>query len=211
MESSWATESLQVIRTLMERSAIYRRALAPMMLLVGGLGVAAAVIAWFAGIGSPRGFAAYWLIVSVFALAGAFFVVRRQALTEGEPVWSAPTRRVAQALLPAFFVGLVCGVLAAWPAWREPLQVWWLPPIWMVLYGCALHSAGFFMPRGIKLFGGGFIVCGCATLAVVNARSYAAGMPDLANAHWLMGATFGGLHLAYGVYLGFTEKGKNEA
>jgi len=26
-----------------------------------------------------------------------------------------------------------------------------------------------------------------------------------------MGATFGGLHLAYGVYLGFTEKGKNEA
>ena len=81
----------------------------------------------------------------------------------------------------------------------------------MVLYGCALHSAGFFMPRGIRLFGGGFIVCGCATLAVVNARSYAAGMPDLANAHWLMGAAFGGLHLAYGVYLGFTEKGKNEA
>jgi len=211
MESNWATESLQVIRTLMERSAIYRRALAPMMLLAGGLGVAAAAVGWLARIGSPRGFAIYWLIVSVFALVGAFLVVRRQALKEAEPVWSAPTRRVVQALLPAFFMGLVCGVLAAWPAWREPLHVWWLPPIWMVLYGCALHSAGFFMPRGIKLFGWGFILCGCVSLAVVNARSYAAGMPDLATAHGLMGATFGGLHLAYGVYLGFTETRKNEA
>src|SRR2546430_17340673 len=112
MESSWATESLQVIRTLMERSAIYRRALAPMMLLVGGLGLAAAVIGWLAGIGSPRGFAAYWLIVSVFALAGAFFVVRRQALTDGEPVWSAPTRRGEAGLLPGCFLGVVLGFLS---------------------------------------------------------------------------------------------------
>src|SRR2546430_7179488 len=155
MESSWATESLQVIRTLMERSAIYRRALAPMMLLVGGLGLAAAVIGRLAGVGSPRGFAVYWLIVSVFALAGAFFVVRRQALTEAEPVWSAPTRRVGQALLPAFFVGLVCGFLTAWATWREPLHVWWLPPIWMVLYRCGPPSSGFLLAPGVKFFGRG--------------------------------------------------------
>ena len=29
MESGWATDHLQVIRTLMERAALYRRALAP--------------------------------------------------------------------------------------------------------------------------------------------------------------------------------------
>ena len=40
MESNWAAEHLQTIRTLMERSAIYRRALAPIMLFAGltGLG-----------------------------------------------------------------------------------------------------------------------------------------------------------------------------
>ena len=37
MESNWAAEHLQVIRTLMERSAIYRRALAPIMLGTGVL------------------------------------------------------------------------------------------------------------------------------------------------------------------------------
>src|SRR6266446_9747026 len=40
MESNWAAEHLQVIRTLMERSAVYRRALAPIMIFNGIVGVA---------------------------------------------------------------------------------------------------------------------------------------------------------------------------
>ena len=43
MENNWAAENLQTIRTLMERSAIYRRALAPMMTFVGAMGTAAAL------------------------------------------------------------------------------------------------------------------------------------------------------------------------
>ncbi len=42
MEPKWAEENLQTIRTLMERSAVYRRALAPIMLFAGLLGVTAA-------------------------------------------------------------------------------------------------------------------------------------------------------------------------
>ena len=37
----------------------------------------------------------------------------------------------------------------------------WLPLSWVVLYGCAFHAAGFFMPRGMKIFGWAFIVGGC--------------------------------------------------
>jgi cbb3-type cytochrome oxidase subunit 3 len=209
MESHWAAENLQIIRTLMERSAIYRRALAPITFLVGSLGLSASAVGWFAGVRSPRAFGLYWLLVCLVAVAGAFWIVRRQALKEAEPFWSPPTRRVAQALSPAFFVGLICGLLTVLPRGREPSQVWWLPPVWMVLYGCAIHSAGFFMPQRMKLLGWGFVVCGCVVLAVVNTRSYAAGMPDLVNAHWLMGISFGGFHLACAVYLYFTEK-KNE-
>ena len=211
MESNWAAENLRVIRTLMERSAIYRRALAPTTLLVGGVGLVASILGRFAGIQSPRAFGLYWLAVCLVSVAGALLIVRREALKESEPFWSPPTRRVAQALLPGFFAGLVCGVLVVVPAWREPLQVWWLPPVWMILYGCAIHSAGFFMPRKMRLLGWGFVVCGAASLAVVNARSYASGLPDLLTAHWLMGATFGGFHLACGAYLYFTESRKNEA
>ena len=39
MKPKWAEENLQTIRTLMERSAVYRRALAPIMLFAGALGV----------------------------------------------------------------------------------------------------------------------------------------------------------------------------
>jgi len=41
MRIDWAEENLIVIRTLMERSAVYRRALAPVMGLVGATGIAA--------------------------------------------------------------------------------------------------------------------------------------------------------------------------
>jgi len=99
MESDWAAENLRVIRTLMERSAIYRRALAPMMLLAGSAGTVAATAGWLAGIEAPRAFSGYWLGVAVLTIAGCFLLLRRQALRDGEPLWSPPTRRVLQALL----------------------------------------------------------------------------------------------------------------
>src|SRR5205823_7898001 len=68
MESDWAAENLRVIRTLMERSAIYRRALAPMMLLAGGAGTVAATAGWLAGIEAPRAFSGYWLGVAVLTI-----------------------------------------------------------------------------------------------------------------------------------------------
>ena len=63
------------------------------------------------------------------------------------------------------------------------------------------------MPRGMKIFGWAFVIGGCALFALgisdeVNRRDYAYG---------IMGFFFGGLHLAYGVYLYFTEQRKNAA
>ena len=44
MEPHSAAADLQVIRTLMERSALYRRALAPIMMLAGVMGLAGGVL-----------------------------------------------------------------------------------------------------------------------------------------------------------------------
>ena len=206
MESNWAAEHLQVIRTLMERSAVYRRALAPIMAFNGVLGLAAGALGWGARINSPRGFIGYWAGVGLAALAGSFLLVRRQALKEAEPIWSPPTRRIAQALLPALFVGSVAGLVnLVYPDW-DFLQYRSLPPFWMVLYGCALTAAGFFMHRGIKLLGWLFILAGCG-LMVARCQTVTS-LPPL-NGHCAMGAVFGGLHLAYGIYLYFTERRGN--
>lgn len=214
MEPDWAAENLQVIRTLMERSAIYRRTLAPVMLLSGLVGLAAAAAGWSLGYVSPRSFVTYWLAVSVVPLVGTFLLVRRQAFKAGEPLWSLPTRRVIQAALPCLFSGLVISGVAAvhlrsgpGQELSEAIGLRWLPVGWVILYGCAIHAAGFFMPRGIKLFGWSFIVGGCALFAL------GAGLPcpPAQFAYGVMALFFGALHLAYGIYLYFTEKRKNAA
>jgi hypothetical protein len=105
METDWAVENLQAIRTLMERSAIYRRALAPIMTFTGLAGIIAGLVGWFWGLGSVRGFAIYWMAVSLLAIAGDYLLARRQALRDAEPFWSPPTRRVTQAILPGLFAG----------------------------------------------------------------------------------------------------------
>src|SRR5580698_6090826 len=88
MQTDWASENLQVIRTLMERSAVYRRALAPVMGAIGLTGLAAAGLAVVAGVKSGGAFAGYWMAVAAVCLAEAFLLVRRQALKEQEPFWS---------------------------------------------------------------------------------------------------------------------------
>src|SRR5882724_10671565 len=93
MDSNWAAEHLQTIRTLMERSAVYRRALAPVTTFVGLVGLMAAVGGWMLNINSEKAFAIYWMAICLVVIGGAFFLVRKQALKNAEPFWSPPTRR----------------------------------------------------------------------------------------------------------------------
>jgi hypothetical protein len=204
MESNWAVEHLQTIRTLMERSALYRRALAPIMLFAGFTGVFAAAIGLALHLDSPRAFGGFWLGTALVAVAGAFLIARRQALRDREPFWSPPTRRVTQALLPPLTAGMCLGFVFVFVGLANAVV---LTFIWLLFYGCALHAAGFFMPRGVKLFGWIYIGLASGSLFFLGMVR-----PEVElNAHWLMGFFFGVLHLAYGAYLYLTEKGKNAA
>ena len=68
MSANWAEENLKTIRCLMERASVYRRALAPVAITVGFLGLAAAGLAQAIGWTGPDLFAAFW----VGALASLF-------------------------------------------------------------------------------------------------------------------------------------------
>ena len=207
METNQAAEHLQVIRTLMERSALYRRALAPIMTFAGVTGTLAALAGGGLKIDSPRAFIGFWTGVATVALAGSFFLVRRQALKDSEPLWSPPTRRVSQAFVPPLVAGVFLGAVILFLAGSEDtptarvLSMLWLPLAWVVLYGCALCAAGLFTPHGVRLFGWAFIIGGCGLFAV--------GIPDrvdrLYYAHGIMGFFFGLMQVAYGIYLYFTE------
>ena len=204
MEQNSAAEHLQVIRTLMERSAIYRRTLAPIMSFVGTIGVLASLGGIVFKVETMRLFCGWWLVTALMAVAGAFLIARRQALKDSEPFWSPPTRRVTQALLPALTAGLLFSIVLMI---FNPGQLRWLfifPNA--TFYGCAVHAAGFFMPRGMKLFGWAIIVLAGLTLPVIPMFETD---PNPRLDHALMGFFFGGLHLVYGGYLYLTEKRKS--
>jgi len=203
MDANAANERLQVIRTLMERSAIYRRALAPIMTFLGILGLAASFAGALLQVDSPSGFVVYWMCISLAGLLGAFVLARRQAIKDREPFWSPPARRVTLALLPSLLTGAVLGIIFVSAAGKQPGFTWALPVTWILLYGCALHAAGFFTPRGIQLLGWLFILGGCSL--TLSSASVSARLPFVTS-HLLMGLFFGGLQLAYGIYLRFTHR-----
>jgi len=208
MDNEWVSLHLQTIRTLMERSALYRRALAPISIFVGTVGVIAAIAGWALKIEAAGTFALYWMCVSVVAVVGALSLVRGQAVKQGENFWSPPTRRVVQAMFPPLLIGLVFGLVATGGFQQTgTVVISMLLILWTLLYGLGLHAAGFFMPRGIRLFGWGFIIAGLALMGLLFKNIFASG--DI-SPHWAMGILFGASHLAYGVYLYFTEQRKNE-
>lgn len=217
MEPKQAAEHLEVIRTLMERSAIYRRALGPVMSLAGIMGTLAAFAGWFFHFETPLIFTAYWLCVGALTAVSAFLLVRQQALKQKEDFLTPPTRRVVHAMLPALFAGLILGLVIVGVEMKQPSaslaeagdDLTWLPLIWLILYGCALHAAGFFTPRGLRIFGWAFVIGGSGIFVYWVLVGFHTVRPQQTG-HVLMGFFFGVLHLAYGAYLSATER-KNAA
>jgi hypothetical protein len=109
-------------------------------------------------------------------------------------------------MLPPLLTGLAFGLLLG----PNP-QI--LALIWALFYGLALHAASFFMPRGVRLFSWGFLISGLVLWGFFLFGFYFSKTnPDwLFPPHLLMGIVFGASHLAYGIYLYFTEPRKNEA
>ena len=214
MENDWAAENLQTIRTLMERATLYRHTLVPIMIFAGMLGISGAIMGLVSEFRTDQAFVIFWLCVGFVSTASALFLVRRQALKESEPFWTPPVRRIAAALAPAWIVALFLAVFFLFGGKGNFAPIV-LPPLWMILYGISLQAAGFFTPRGIKLLGWVFLVLGCVYFWAIMSMP-AAGLSGMwqylvMSGHFEMGLFFGGLHLAYGIYLHFTEKRKNAA
>jgi len=206
MNSAAAAEHLQAIRTLMERSALYRRTLAPILLCVGSVGCVAALGGSALGIDLLPWFCAWWLGAAAIAIAGAFVIARRQAMQDGEPFWSPPALRVTQALVPPLSAGLL--VSLALVAFAPADLRWPFVLANALFYGCAVHAAGGFMPRGVTLFA--WLIIAVAGVLLFIRPGLFPGMGARLD-HALMGAVFGLAHLAYGVYLYVTDPRKTTA
>ncbi len=188
----------------MERSALYRRALAPVFTIAGVLGMVSSFFGWRFHVVQTVQFVAWWLGVASFGLLIAILMIRRQAWHAGESFWTLPAKRVAAAMAPALTVGLVTTILITQLPLDSHAAIVVLVSLWHLTYGLALMSAGFFTPRGIRRLGGLFLGCGLVVSALYGDSRTAFLLDPLAQ-HLIMGTTFGVGHLLAAGWLRVTE------
>jgi len=185
MDSAQAARTLEVIRTLMERTCQYRLLTASAGLAAGSLAVAGALAFLLLDPGDPAVFGTVWGLVFAGSSLGTFVGTVMRGRERGERVWSRQTRAIVLALAPSLFAGLVLTVFF----FARGMHLW-LPGVWMLCYGQGALATATYAPRPIGWTGAGLLVLGAATLA----SGPAAAVP-------MMGVAFGGGHLALGAAL----------
>jgi hypothetical protein len=202
-----AARQLQTIRTLMERAALYRRALGPMLLTAGSIGIAGSVLGWLLSADTVASFLTLWLIAAGAAMTSSFLLVRREAIRAKEAFWTPPTRRVAAAMSLPLFAGVLGTIALVLLRIGQHSLAPLLPYLWAAFYGLALHAAGFFTLRGIRQLGVGFVIAG-GLFGLSSALTML--MPgyqtSFLGAHMQMGGLFGVLHLVAGGKLMVEER-----
>jgi hypothetical protein len=115
----------------------------------------------------------------------------QKARAERASLLRGPGWRFGIALVPP----LAAGALITFVLFRAGLSDL-LPGIWLLMYGVAVMAAGTFSIRAVKWMGLTFMLAGGATF--------------LAPAAWgdaCMAAGFGGIHIAYGIWIARTNHG----
>lgn len=181
-----ARENLRVIRQVMERSTRYSTlsGLAGVLIgltAIGGVLVSHRLPHIYA---QPQKLGAIWLTVLLLAIGIDFARNKRRAALVGKRVVSPLGAHIVIAALPAFFAG---AVLTAFCALHHLLPDVW--GVWMLCYGLGICAVGLFSVRPVSYLGAAFVVAGALTLLL-----------PLAEPLLMMGVTFGGFHIIYGLW-----------
>lgn len=178
-----AEESLQFIRRTMERSSTFTAVPGLGGAGMGAIGLVAAVVADRQT--SAERWLLVWLLMAAVALSIGITAMLRKAARLGAPLAGAVGRRFAMSLAAP----LVAGAALTWGMWMR--DDWALmPAVWLLLYGTGVLAGGVFSVAPVRGLGIAFMALGVAALAT----------PPAWGNLWL-GIGFGGLQLAFGLYI----------
>jgi hypothetical protein len=148
---------------------------------VGVVGVVASWASWAAGAVAPL---EIWIPAAVVALVISGLGNASKAKLLGVPVWSGAFRKMAWGLVPALFAGAVLTfALTADSAYDL------LPGAWLAIYGAGVTASGTFSVRAVRWMG--LTLLGLGGVALMD--------PALGLGVLALG--FGGVHLAFGLYI----------
>jgi hypothetical protein len=181
--SDRAMDNLRFIREAMEEARSFTAVPGWGGVMMGATAIAAA---WFAARQPTRPtWLAVWMAEALFAAAIAAATIGWKARRAGLPLLSGAGRKFALGVLPPVGVGAALTV-ALHLAGMHRL----LPGTWMLLYGVAVVAGGTFSIPVVPVLGGCFLSFGL--LALFAPEQWA----DV-----LMAASFGGLHLGFGLLI----------
>lgn len=198
-QQQWAQEQLIIIRSLMQRTHLYRAVSAPTAVFSGGITILAALI--FPGYFLPRpfppmmSFVCYWGVVFILVCGFNFFLLSRQNHRLGTPIFSYGMKSALKDFSPPLLTAGLISVLMAWN--RNPQSS--IVFVWCVGYGLALLSTRHYAPRSLLILGWLFLGSALAW-ACFSRLSFGLSLPisGFREGNLLMMVTFGGFHLVYG-------------
>ncbi len=176
-----AMDNLAFIRDTMEAAGSFTAVSGWGMVAVGCIALVAAVGAILEpSVGRSL---LIWLAAAATAPVVSLWAIVRKARAAKMPLVTGPARKFVLSFSPPMFVGALLTVFL----YRAGLSSA-IPGMWLLLYGTAVVAGGAFSVRVVPIMGFCFMLIG--TVALFSPPSWADA---------LMGAGFGGLHIAFGI------------
>jgi hypothetical protein len=190
-----AEENLRLIRGLMERSTRHST-FSGLSGVLAGLYAIAGALAQLKLLPSiqeehpVRAFICLWGIVVAAAIGTDFLLTKRRAARVGKYVRSHLGRQMIRAAGPGLLTGAALTFVLA-----SSKLFFLIPPIWMLCYGSAVCSVGFFSQKEVSWLGWAFLAAGVVTVALVAWPAF----PVFEMGIWMTAISFGGFHIVYGI------------
>ncbi len=202
MNRDEALQRMQEIQRIMERATLWTL-LPGVAAVLGGLLVLAGCATSYAMFGSldfaamlgmslawQVGFCVMWFAIGATGLILEGVFTALAAKRQGLSLTVRSARLAAFSMTPSVVVAMVLTVKFLIPVEPQAEEVQYIVPIWMMLYGTGVYTAGLFSIRPPRILGLTFIAMGVAALMFFH--DYGVVSAAL---------SFGLLHIVFGLYI----------
>lgn len=176
-----AMDNLEFIRTTMEQAGAFTALSGWGMVAVGVIAIGTALVA--SAQPTPERWMHVWVAAGAISLIIQLWALMAKARASGVPLLSGPGRKFILAVSPTIFAGAVLTLVFSRVGMVEAI-----PGMWLLLYGAAVAAGGTSSVEIVPLMGLCFLFAG--TFALITPFSWN---------DWLLGVSFGGLHILFGI------------
>jgi len=135
-------------------------------------------------------FCVMWFLIGVGGVVAEIHFAQFQARRQGISPKGRSTRLAFYSLTPGVVVAMVLTVKFLAPTEPRTQEIQYIAPVWMMLYGTGVYTAGLFSVRAPRILGMVFIAAGVASISLF--QNYGVITAAL---------SFGLFHIMFGLYV----------